>query len=159
MTNDSDTALPRLLIVYHSQSGHTGQLAEAVLRGARTETGITTVMKRAFDARIDDLLGCQALLIGTPENFGYMSGAIKDFFDRTYYPAEGKTLALPYAIFVSAGNDGRGAVSQIERIATGYGWKQIAQALIVRQEITADDLTKAEELGAATAAGLALGIF
>ena len=150
---------PGLLIVYHTQSGNTGQLAEAVLRGARTEAGVDTVMKRAFDATLEDLLGCQALLIGTPENFGYMSGAIKDFFDRTYYPAEGKTVALPYAVFVSAGNDGRGAVTQIERIATGYGWKRVAEPLIVRKEITADDLAQAEALGAALAAGLALGIF
>ncbi|MBV2233982.1 MAG: NAD(P)H-dependent oxidoreductase [Sterolibacterium sp.] len=159
MTNISESARPRLLIVYHTQSGNTGQLAEAVLRGAQTEAGVTTVIKRAFEATLEDLLNCQALLIGTPENFGYMSGAIKDFFDRTYYPAEGKTVALPYAIFVSAGNDGRGAVTQIERIATGYGWKAVAEALIVRQKITADDLHQAEELGAALAAGLALGIF
>ena len=166
MTNVSDAAtatvaaaLPRLLIVYHTQSGNTSQLAAAVLRGAQSETGVTTTLKRAFDTTLDDLLGCQALLIGTPENFGYMAGAIKDFFDRTYYPAEGKTVALPYAIFVSAGNDGRGAVAQIERIATGYGWKPVAEALIVRKEVTADDLSKAEELGAALAAGLALGIF
>lgn len=159
MTNASESRQPVLLIVYHTQSGNTGQLAEAVLRGARTEAGVTTLMKRAFDATLEDLLGCQALVIGTPENFGYMSGAIKDFFDRTYYPAEGKTVALPYAVFVSAGNDGRGAVTQIERIATGYGWKRVAEPLIVRKEVTAENLAQAEELGAALAAGAALGIF
>lgn len=159
MTNASETTQPVLLIVYHSQSGNTGRLAEAVLRGAQSEPGTRAVMKRAFDATLEDLLGCRGLLIGTPENFGYMAGAIKDFFDRTYYPAEGKTVALPYAVFVSAGNDGRGAVTQIERIATGYGWKRAAEPLIVRKEITAGDLAQAEELGAALAAGLALGIF
>ena len=111
--------MPRLLIVHHTQSGNTGRLAEAVLRGAQVEPGVDTVMKRAFDTTLDDLLNCNGLLLGTPENFGFMSGALKDFFDRTYYPAEGKTLGLPYAVFISAGNDGRGAVRQIERIATG----------------------------------------
>lgn len=150
---------PLLLIVYHTQSGNTGRLAEAVLRGAQQETNVTTRMQRAFDTTIDDLLACNGLLLGTPENFGFMSGALKDFFDRTYYPAEGKTIALPYATFISAGNDGSGAVRQIERIAIGYGWKRVAEPLIVRKEITATDLTACEELGAALAAGLALGIY
>lgn len=155
MTN----AFRTLLIVYHTQSGNTGRLADAVLRGARTESGVTTVMKRAFDATIDDLLGCDGLLIGTPENFGALSGGFKDFLDRTYYPAEGKTVGLPYAVFISAGNDGSGALRQLERIVIGYGWKRIADPLIVRKEITDADLAAAEELGAAMAAGLALGIF
>jgi multimeric flavodoxin WrbA len=149
----------RLLIIYHTQGGHTGRMADAVLQGARSETGIETVCKRAFDAGIDDLLGCDGLLIGTPENFGYMSGAIKDFFDRTYYPAEGKTLGLPYALFISAGNDGAGAVREIGRIATGYGWKLVAEPLVARKEVDAAVLAQCEELGNAMAAGLALGIF
>ena len=149
----------RLLIIYHTQSGSTGRMADAVLKGARSETGVETVFKRAFDAGIDDLLGCHGLLIGTPENFGTMSGAVKDFFDRTYYPAEGKTLGLPYALFVSAGNDGSGAVREIGRIATGYGWKQVAEPVIARKEITAEILISCEELGNAMATGIALGIF
>lgn len=148
-----------LLIVHHTQSGRTGRLAAAVQRGAAQAAGVGIVAKRAFDATIDDLLGCDGLLLGTPENFGFMSGALKDFFDRTYYPAEGKTLGLPYAVFVSAGNDGRGAIRQIERIATGYGWKRVAEPLIVRGEIADNDLARAEELGATFAAGLELGIF
>ncbi|HQW19659.1 MAG TPA: NAD(P)H-dependent oxidoreductase [Rhodocyclaceae bacterium] len=151
--------MPRLLIVHHTQSGNTGRLAEAVLRGAQSEPGVDTVMKRAFDTTLDDLLNCNGLLLGTPENFGFMSGALKDFFDRTYYPAEGKTLGLPYAVFISAGNDGSGAVRQIERIATGYGWKHIAEPLIARGEVTDNALVRAGELGAAFAAGLALGIY
>ena len=151
--------MPRLLIVYHTQSGNTGRLAAAALRGAQNEPGVETRMQRAFDTTIDDLLACNGLLLGTPENFGTMSGALKDFFDRTYYPAEGKTLALPYAMLISAGNDGSGAVRQIERIATGYGWKRVAEALIVRSNIQTEDLIRAEELGAALATGLALGIF
>lgn len=149
----------RLLIVYHTQSGNTGRMAEAVLRGARREAETETVMKRAFDAGLDDLLACQGLIIGTPENFGTMSGAVKDFFDRTYYPAEGKTTGLPWAVFVSAGNDGTGAVTQIERIATGYGWKRVADPLIARHGVTDEDIGRCEELGEAMASGIALGVF
>jgi multimeric flavodoxin WrbA len=149
----------RLLIVYHTQSGNTGRMAEAVLRGARREAGCETVLKRAFDTSLDDLLACQGLILGTPENFGTMSGAIKDFFDRSYYPAEGRTVGLPYALFVSAGNDGSGAVAQIERIATGYGWKRVAEPLIARHGVTDEDIGRCEELGEALASGVALGVF
>jgi len=149
----------RLLILYHSQGGRTGDMAEAVLRGARRATETETVMKRAGEATLADLLDCQGLIVGTPENFGYMAGMVKDFFDRTYYPAEGKTVGLPYALFVSAGNDGTGAVTQIDRIATGYGWKRVAEPLIARQEVTDANLAACEELGEAMASGVALGIF
>lgn len=149
----------RLLIVFHSQSGNTARLAEAVLRGARREREVEVRCLRAFDAGTEDLLACDGLLLGTPENFGYMSGALKDFFDRTYYPCEGKLTGLPYAVFVSAGNDGSGAVREIGRIANGYGWKQVAEAVIARKEISVDHLQAAEDLGEAFAAGLALGVF
>jgi multimeric flavodoxin WrbA len=99
------------------------------------------------------------LLIGTPEHFGYMSGAIKDFFDRTFYPVENKVDGLPYAIYVSAGNDGTGAVNSIERIALGYKWKRIAEPLIVRGAPTLDALAKCRELGQTMAAGMDAGIF
>jgi multimeric flavodoxin WrbA len=112
--------MKHLLIVYHSQTGRTQLMAEAVLRGARREEGVEARLLRAFTAGIDDLLWANGLLLGTPENFGYMSGAMKDFLDRTYYPAQGKVHGMPYAVFVSCGNDGRGAVSNIERIARGY---------------------------------------
>ncbi len=153
------SALKRLLIVYHTQSGNTGRLAQATLRGAQRVGETDTVLKRAFDAGIEDLLACDGLLLGTPENFGYMSGALKDFFDRTYYPCEGKLTGLPFAIFVSAGNDGTGAVREIGRIALGYGWKSVAEALIVRREVTTNDLSDAEALGEAIATGLAIGIY
>ena len=80
----------QLLIVYHSQSGNTERLAQAVLQGAHLVPETDTIIKRAFNTSVDDLLACHGLLLGTPENFGYMSGALKDLFDRTYYPCEGK---------------------------------------------------------------------
>ncbi len=152
-------ARKRLLIVFHSQTGNTARLAEAVLRGARRVEETDTELKRAFDTRSEDLLVSDGVLLGTPENFGYMSGALKDFFDRTYYPCEGKLVGLPYAVFISAGNDGRGAVREIGRIANGYRWKSVAEALIVRNPIKDENLLAAEGLGEAMAAGLAMGIF
>lgn len=153
------SALRRLLVIHHTQSGNTARMAEAVLAGARSESDIEISSLRAFDAGIDDLLACDGLLIGTPENFGTMSGAVKDFFDRTYYPAEGKTVGLPYALFISAGNDGSGAVREIGRIATGYGWKLVAEPVIAKNGVTPDDLSRCEDLGAAFASGLAMRIF
>lgn len=149
----------RLLIVYHTQSGNTGRLAHAVAEGARRVDETETVLLRAFDACTEDLLACDGLLLGTPENFGYMSGALKDFFDRTYYPCEGKTTGLPFSIFVSAGNDGSGAVREIMRISNGYGWRLVSEAVIVRKEVDADALERAHELGEAMATGIAMGIF
>ncbi len=149
----------RLLIVYHTQSGHTGQLANAVWAGARRVTAVESVLQRAFDTGVEDLRTAHGLLLGTPENFGTMSGALKDFFDRTYYPVEGQMEGIPYAVFVSAGNDGTGAVREIGRIANGYGWRPVADALIVRGEVQSTDLDAARDLGEAMASGLALGIF
>lgn len=114
---------------------------------------------RAFDAGVEDLLQCDALLIGSPENLGYMAGAIKDFFDRTFYPVEGQVDNLPYAVFVSAGNDGTNTVAQIERIARGYKFRQVADPIIIRGKVTKEDEARCEELGQAMAAGLAFGIY
>ncbi len=152
-------ALKTLLIVYHTQSGNTGRLAAAVCAGAQAANVVQVRCLRAFDAGVDDLRHCDGLLLGTPENFGYMSGALKDFFDRTYYPLEGQLTGLPYAVFISAGNDGTNAVREIGRIATGYGWKEIAPAHIARGDIADADLAACEALGAAMAEGLAMGIF
>lgn len=149
----------RLLIVYHSQSGNTQRLAQAALQGASRVAEADTRIKRAFDATVEDLLACHGLLLGTPENFGYMSGALKDFFDRTYYPCEGMLTGLPYALFISAGNDGSGAAREVGRIALGYGWKPIAEPVIVRKQITQQDLLDCHELGEAMATAISLGIY
>ncbi len=152
--------MKRLLLVYHSQSGRTARLMEAVCEGAAEFADeVELRVLRAFDAGLDDLLWADGLLIGTPENFGYLSGAVKDFLDRTYYPAEGKTLGLPWAMFVSAGNDGAGAVRALERIATGYGWTRVADALVVQGEPDEAALARCRELGQTLGAGLACGVF
>lgn len=155
----SGGCVKRLLIVYHSQGGATQALAEAVLRGAQAEAEVESRLVRAFDAGIDDLLGCDALVIATPENLGYMAGAVKDFFDRTFYPAEGRVDGLPWALVVKAGNDGSNTVTQVQRIARGYKFRQVAEPLVVRGDLTQADVDAAEELGQALAAGLAFGIY
>lgn len=152
--------MKHLLLVYHSQSGRTARLAQAVAEGvAQLADEIELRMLRAPDAGLDDLLWAEGLLLGTPETFGHLSGLMKDFLDRTYYPAEGKIIGLPWAMFVSAGNDGRGAVAALERIALGLGWKKAAEPVIVRGEPDAAALSRCSDLGQTVAAGLTLGLY
>jgi len=149
-----------VLIIFGGHvGGRTLALVDAVRQGLAAEDAVEIRALPALDAQLDDLLWAHALLIGTPEHFGYMSGAVKDFFDRTFYPSEGKVEGLPYAIFVSAGNDGSGAVSSIERIALGYRWKKVVEPVIVKGEVDDAGLQRCQELGQTLAAGLTLGIF
>jgi multimeric flavodoxin WrbA len=150
--------MKRLLIAYHSQSGNTAKLAAAACAGARREPGVELRLQRAFDTTLEDLLTCDGVLFGSAEYNGYMSGALKDLFDRTYEPARAHTAGKPYAIVISAGNDGTFAVQAIERIARGYGFKPIAEPIIVVGEVTRAAEERCEELGEMFAAGLGLGI-
>ncbi|MFO1495090.1 MAG: NAD(P)H-dependent oxidoreductase [Lysobacterales bacterium] len=149
----------RLLVVYHSHGWRTAAMAEAVAAGAREAVGVEVILKRALQADLDDLLAAQAYLFGTPETFGSLSGALKDFFERTYYPAQGRTQGRAYASFVCAGNDGSGAIQAIQRIARGYGWKEVQPALLARSETVEASLPACRELGATLAHGLALGVY
>lgn len=136
-------------------------MAQATLRGAEHPdiSDVQVRCLRAGDAGPEDLLWAHGLLLGTPENFGYLSGALKDFLDRTFYEVEGKLNPLPYAMFISAGNDGSGAVRAMERIANGYPFVRVHAPLICRGEVDACALQRCEELGATLAAGLEMGIF
>ncbi len=151
----------RILIVYASQSGATVRMAEAVEQGALADSdGSVNVRKvHGTEATLEDLLWCDALVIATPENFGYMAGAIKDFFDRTYYPAEGRVTRLPYALVVKAGNDGTFAIEAVQRIARGYAFEQVAEPILSVGELTSEQLTQCEEPGQLLSAGLELGVF
>ena len=153
--------MKHLLIVYHSKTGNTAKLAHAVREGAEDDQvdGVKVRFLTAPEAGPDDLRWADALLLGTPENFGYMSGMMKDFLDRTYYEVEGELQALPYAIFISAGNDGTGAVSAIQRIANGYPFVQVHEPFIANDEITEAHLATCRELGLTLAAGLEAGVF
>lgn len=151
--------LKSLLIVYHSQSGASAQLARAVWRGARLEADVDVVVQRVWDAGTEHLARAEGLLLVMAENSGALSGGMKDFLDRSFYPGIERGLVMPYALVVSAGNDGRGAVRQAQRILSGYPFPPATQPLILRGEVTAEHLRDSQELGQAFAAGLSMGIF
>ena len=153
------TSKKNILVIYHSQGGTLDLLAKRLVKGAAKEENITVTFKKAADACLEDLLNCNGIAIGTPEYFGTMAGMIKDFFDRTYGVAQEKTIGLPYIVFVSAGNDGRGAITQIERIAAGYKWNKAQEAIRVVGVPTENDLVAVEDLGQALAAGIDFGIY
>ena len=160
-----------LLIVYHSMTGGTLQMAEAAAMGARTEPEVEVRLRPAAKADAADVLDASGFIFASPENLAAMSGQMKDFFDRTYYAALERINGRPYAVLICAGSDGRNAAQQIERIATGWRLKAIADARIVcthaqtpqeilrPKQIGREDLQACEELGATLASGIALGIF
>ena len=154
-------SLRRLLIVAHTPSRNTGRLLEAVVAGARSSEieNVETIALSPFDAGPDDLLAAHAVILGTTENLGYMSGALKDFFDRSYYPCLEKTQGLPYCLFIRAGHDGTGTRRGVATIATGLRWRAVQEPLICKgtwQESFTEDC---RILGTAMAAGLEAGIF
>jgi hypothetical protein len=149
---------PRILIVYASQRGGTAQLAEAVERGARREENVSVRKLHGTLAGPEDLLWCDGLVIATPENFGYMAGAVKDFFDRTFYEVQGRVDQLPYAVVVRASNDGTFALAAVERIARGYPLRKVAEPVLWIG--TSEAPTEpCEQLGQLLAAGIAFGLF
>lgn len=160
-----------LLVIYHSMTGGTTQMAQALAQGAGDEPGVTVRLLRADDATAVDVLVADAYVFATPENLGAMSGMLKDFFDRTYYAALDQVNGRAYATLVCAGSDGSNAVRQIARIATGWRLKPVAEPIIVCTHaqtheailqpkiIAAAELARCAELGAALAGGLALGVF
>ena len=162
---------PTLLIVYHSMTGGTRQMAEAVRDGAVQEGSVAVRLLHAAQALAAEVLGAHALVLATPENLAAMSGQLKDFFDRCYYDVLDQVNGRPYACLVCAGSDGQGAVRQIERIATGWRLRRVAEPLVVcthaqtREAILApkhiapQELARCRALGEALAAGLALGVF
>lgn len=151
----------RLLVVAHTPSPNTRALTDAVLRGARHEDigGIQVRHIPPLEAEPDDVRRADAIILGTTENFGYMSGALKDFFDRIYYPCLEETEGLPYALFIRAGLDGLGTRTAVERIVTGLKWRPVQDALILQGQYQEDFVTQCEELGMTIAAGLEAGIF
>jgi multimeric flavodoxin WrbA len=166
-----DRSMKTLLIVYHTMTGGTRQMAEAAAAAARDESGVDVRLQRADATTPEHVLSADAYLFATPENLAAMSGVMKDFFDRCYYPVLDRVNGRPYAAMICAGSDGQNALRQIDRIATGWRLNSVAPGLIVcthaqtperilaPKTIGADDLARCAELGAALAAGLALGIF
>jgi len=149
-----------LLIVAHAPSPNTLALRDAVERGARQADGdIKIVVKSPLDAGPEDVLQAQAVILGTTENLGYMSGALKDFFDRSYYPCLEETQAMPYALYIRAGHDGTGTKRGVETITTGLKWRAVQDPLICRGDWDENFTSQCEELGLLLATGLDAGVF
>jgi multimeric flavodoxin WrbA len=161
--------MPRLLIVFHTQTHGTKLLVNAALEGASTIVETTTVVQRAADTTADDVRNADGLVIATPEYFGTMSGMIKDFFDRVFYPCETALAGRPYSVIVCAGGDGTGAMREVDRIVTGWRMRKVHPGVIARRvggmagssrgELDRADVERAREVGTTLAAGLAYGAF
>jgi len=150
-----------LLVVFHSRTGSTRVLCDAAVNEATAAGGddVNVRVLGAFSAGPEDVLGAHGILLVTPANFGYMSGALKDFFERVYHQCLERTARLPYALVVKGDTDVEGAVASVERIATGLRWRQVLPPVTVVGPIGPGDEARAAELGATFAAGLGAGIF
>jgi multimeric flavodoxin WrbA len=163
--------MKKLLIVFHSMTGGTYQMAQAAANGAASEPDVAVNLIHAGEAGASELLEADGYIFATPENLAMMSGVMKDFFDRTYYPALDRIVGRPYATLICAGSDGENAARQIQRIATGWRLKPAADPAIVctyaqtpdeilaKKQIGEFDLQRCEEIGATLAAGLTLDIY
>jgi multimeric flavodoxin WrbA len=163
--------MKKLLIVFHSKTGGTYQMAQAAARGAEREPDVDIKFIHAAEAGPDELIEADGYIFATPENLAMMSGMMKDFFDRTYYPVLDRIVGRPYAMLICAGSDGENAARQIQRIATGWRLKAIAdptivcthaqtpEAILAAKQIGEFDLRRCEEIGATLATGLSLGIY
>lgn len=167
----SSSKMKTLLVVYHSMTGGTEQMVQALSQGAAEETSVATRLLLASKCGAEDVISADAYVFATPENLAAISGQLKDFFDRCYYAALDKIGGRPYATLVCAGSDGENAVRQIARIATGWRLRAVAAPLIVcthaqtpeailsQKVIAATDLDRCRELGVALATGLAIGVY
>ncbi len=165
----SSMGMAQLLVVYHSKTGGSRQMAEAAAAAARDE--VETVLKPAHEALPEDLLQADGYIFCAPENLAAIAGIMKDFFDRCYYPVLGKIEGRPYAQMVCAGSDGENAARQTARIAQGWRLREVQPPLIIcthaqtpekilaEKTIPDEDLALCRDLGAAMGTGLSLGVF
>lgn len=150
-----------LLIMTHCPSENTRILRDAVVKGASHPDieGVELRARLPLEANADDVRWCNGIIIGTTENFGYMAGLIKDFFERIYYPCLEETQGLPVALYIRAGQDGQGTKQSIERIFAGLRWNQIQAPLICRGDWQDSFIEEVEKLGMTMAAGLEVGVY
>ena len=150
--------MPTLLVIQHTTSPALHAMYDAVMSGAKDDriAGVDVVPVPALSASAVDVLGADGYVLGTPANLGYMSGALKHFFDQIYYPCLEATTGRPYGVYVHGNNDTTGALTAIEKIVTGLRWQRAQQPVIVLGTPTRADLDACWELGAAMAAGLVL---
>ena len=151
----------QLLIVSHAPSPNTKRLLNAVVEGATDPSieGIDVTALSPFDTTADNVLAADAIILGTTENLGYMSGALKDFFDRVYYPCLEQTQGRPYALYIRAGHDGTGTRRGVETIVTGLRWRAVQDPLICRGPFDEAFVGECRQLGTLMAAGLEAGVF
>ncbi|MDF1747578.1 MAG: flavodoxin family protein [Alphaproteobacteria bacterium] len=153
--------MKRLLIIAHAPSPNTKRLRDAVAEGAKAAEAeaLEIVVKAPLDAGPEDVLSADAVILGTTENLGYMSGALKDFFDRTYYQVIEKKQGLAYGLYIRAGLDGTGTRRAVESIVGGLGWKAIQNPVLCKGDWDETFPDQCRELGMLAAAGLDAGIF
>src|SRR5690554_2864780 len=150
--------MPRLLVVHHSPSSSVRALADAVLKGARSAEGegVSVVERAALDATPADVLEADGYILGTTANFGYISGALKHFFDTTFNATHEQTAKRPFSYWIRGGYDTTGAENAMKSITTGYGWRLCAEPLVFTGEVDELQIEKAAELGSTVAAQLML---
>jgi hypothetical protein len=150
-----------LLIVGHVPSDNTRVLRNAVVAGASVAEihGVQVAVRTPFEAGPKDVLATDAIILGTTENLGYMSGALKDFFDRIYYPCLEEKQGLPMGVYIRAGHDGTGTRRAIDTITTGLKWRAVTEPLFCRGDWDPVFVAQCNELGMTMAAGLEAGIY
>lgn len=148
--------MARLLIVHHSPTLPVRAIADAVLSGTRFEgiEGVEVVERAALEATVDDVLAADGYVLGTTANFGYISGALKHFFDTTFYQTNEHTAKRPFSYWIHGGYDTTGAENAMKSITTGYGFTLVAEPLVFTGEVDESYVEKAAELGATVAASL-----
>ena len=155
------SAAKQVLIIAHAPSPNLQRMLDAIVRGAQQEDieNIAVRVVPPLEAGPDDVLVADAIILMTPENLAYMSGAMKDFFDRTYYPVLEEKQGLACAIVVRAGHDGTGTLRALKSILTGLRWQQVQEPLLCKGKWDDAFIEQCEELGMGMAAGLDAGIF
>ena len=146
--------MPPLLVVHHTPSPTLQAVLEAVKEGVAMVEEVEPTLRPALSAGAADLLGCDGVLLGTPANIGYMSGALKHFFDTVYYPCLDATVGLPYGVYVHGNDDTAGALAAIDRITGALRWKRVAAPVSLVGAPSRDDLEAVRELAATVAVGL-----
>ena len=145
--------MAKVLIVYSTQTGNTEEMAKAIAEGAKSVKGTTVVMKKAADTTDSDLISCDAVAFGSPTNFNYISGALKDFFDRTYKQCNSKTKDKPYYTFTSSGMGKRKALDVLDIIASAYGLKKVGEGIMSNGKPTPEEIAELKIMGKKLAGG------
>ena len=138
--------MPKVLVIYHSQSGNTEEMAKAATKGAKKVSGTEIILKKATEATLEDLVSSSGIAVGSPDYFSYMAGAVKDFFDRTFYPSQSKVTGKSAVLFASGGEGGKPALESLKRICESFKFKQIGE-VAAAGEPSSGVITECEKLG------------